>query len=105
VTHRARTIDPRDATTYQEIPVSTVPRTIVDLAGELTPAELARAWHEAGIRFRVTPEAVEAVLDRRPNSRGADVLRGVLRGDLRVTLSELERRGATTSTVAGPTSR
>src|SRR5688572_17031505 len=40
----------------------------------------------------MTPEAVEAVLSRRPNSRGAGTLRRILRGDVRVALSKLERR-------------
>ena len=35
---------------------------------------------------------VEAVLARRPNSPGAAKLRAVLRGDVHVTLSRLERR-------------
>ena len=90
--HRAERIDPCDVTQCRGIPVTTVPRTIVDLAGELASDELARVVHEAGIRYRVTPEAVEAVLARRPNSRGAAKLRRVLRGDVRVTLSKLEAR-------------
>jgi hypothetical protein len=35
---------------------------------------------------------VEAVLARRPNSRGAGALRRVMRGEIRVTLSRLEQR-------------
>lgn len=90
-TRRVR-LDPRDATRYDGIPITTVPRTIVDLAAALAPDELARVVHEAGIRYRVTPDAVEAVLARRPNSRGAAKLRRVLWGDVRVTLSRLEAR-------------
>jgi len=91
-TRRVRHIDPRDATTCEAIPVTTVPRTIVDLAAELTTDDLARACHEAAVRYRVRPEAIEAVLARRPNSAGAAKLRRVLRGDVRVTLSRLEER-------------
>ena len=91
-TRRVRRIDPRDVRTYRAIPVTTVPRTVVDLARELPPGELARVVHEAAVRFRVTPEAVEAVLARRPNVRGAAKLRRVLRGDVHVTLSKLEDR-------------
>jgi very-short-patch-repair endonuclease len=57
-----------------------------------SPDELARAVHEASIRYRVRPEAIEAVLARRPNSPGAAKLRSVLHGDTRLTLSELEKR-------------
>jgi very-short-patch-repair endonuclease len=91
-TRRVRHLDPRDATTYDGIPVTTVPRTIVDLAGELSPSDLARASHEASIRYRVTPEAVEAVLARRPKAKDRRKLRAVLSGDTRVTLSKLEQR-------------
>ena len=80
-----------DATTFRGIPVTTVPRTLVDLAGALRPDELARACHEAGVLHRTTPGQVEALLARRPNIRGAAALRGVLSGEVRVTLSALER--------------
>jgi len=89
---RTRHLDPRDATTYRGIPSTTAARTLVDLAASLPPHDLARACHEAEIRHGTTPTRVEAVLARRPNSRGASTLRAVLRGDLRVTLSKLERR-------------
>jgi hypothetical protein len=91
-TQRSRQIDPRDTTRRRGIPVTTVPRTIVDLAAGLSEDDLARACHEAGVRHRTTPAQVEAVLARRPNSPGATKLRQVLRGDVHVTLSELEQR-------------
>ena len=56
----------------------------------LTPVlpvdELARACHEASVLDGTTPEQVEAVLLRRPNSPGASKLRAVQR----VLLSKLE---------------
>jgi len=90
-TFRSR-VDPRDATTHRGIPVTTVPRTLVDLAAVLPSPALARACHEAGVLHRTTPARVEAVLARRPSSPGAGKLRRVIRGDVRVTLSALERR-------------
>ena len=66
--------------------------TIVDLAAELTADELARAFHQAGIRHHTTPAQVEAALARRPRARGAGTLRRVIRGDVHVTLSTLEKR-------------
>jgi hypothetical protein len=36
-------VDPRDATTFRRIPVTTVPRTLVDLASVLAADELTRA--------------------------------------------------------------
>ena len=91
-TRRSRKVDRRDGTVLRGIPVTTVPRTLVDLAAVLPLADLARACHEAGVRYRTTPADVEAVLARRPNCRGAGKLRRVLRGEVRVTLSKLERR-------------
>jgi hypothetical protein len=91
-TPRSRSIDPRDVTTFRGIPVTTLPRTLVDLAAVLDLDDLARACHKAGVRHRTTPAQVEVVLARRPTSPGAAKLRAVLRGDAPVTLSKLERR-------------
>jgi hypothetical protein len=86
-TRRAR----RRATKVRGIPLTTVPETLVDLAAELSPEELARACHEAGVKYRTTPRQVGTVLKRRPNARGARRLRAVMSGDTPVTLSEMER--------------
>lgn len=91
-THRSRLLDARDATTVCGIPVTTVPRTLVDISSELSLDALARACHEAGVRYGTTPKSVEAVLARRPGSPGAKKLRRVLHGDVHVTLSTLEAR-------------
>jgi very-short-patch-repair endonuclease len=86
-------IDPLDRATYRGIPITTVPRTLTDLAADLPLDALARACHEAGVRYRTTPAQVNAVLQRRaPNIPGAQNLRRVIHGDARVTLSVLERR-------------
>jgi hypothetical protein len=90
-TRRCRHIDRRDRTEVSGIPVTTVPRTLVDLAAVLALDALARACHEAGVIYRTTPRHVNAVLARRPNSRGARELRAVMGGDVSVTLSYLER--------------
>jgi hypothetical protein len=81
-----------DSTTCRGIPVTRVPRTLVDLAAVLDEDELASACHEAGVRYGTTPGQVEAVLQRRPNSPGARRLRAVLAGEVTVSLSVLERR-------------
>jgi very-short-patch-repair endonuclease len=89
-THRARSLNARDATTFKAIPVTTVPRTLVDIASDLPLDALARACHEAGVRHGTTPRMVEAVLALRPSSPGAKRLRRVIHGDVHVTLSKLE---------------
>jgi hypothetical protein len=91
-TRRSRRIDPREATRWRGIPVTTVPRTLVDLAADLGPDSLARACHEAGVRYGTTPRAVEAAIGRRPSSPGVGTLRRILSGDERVILSRLEAR-------------
>jgi very-short-patch-repair endonuclease len=95
-THRSRSHrseaagDDRDATVVRGIPTTTVPRTLVDISSELSLDALARACHEAGVRYGAPPNSVEAVLARRPRSPGAKRLRRVLNGDVHVTLSKLE---------------
>jgi len=91
-TSRSRNTDSRDSITHRGVPITSVARTLVDLAVVLDQDGLARACHEAGVRYRTTPGQVEAVLLRRPSSPGAGTLRRVLHGDVRVTLSTLERR-------------
>jgi very-short-patch-repair endonuclease len=91
-TRRCRSSDPRDRSTWRSIPVTSVARTLVDLAAVLSPEALGRACHEAGIRHKTTPAEVEEVLARRSTSPGAAKLRRILRGEERITLSRLERR-------------
>jgi very-short-patch-repair endonuclease len=91
-TRRSGRIDPREATTWHGIPVTTVARTLVDLAGVLATGDLARACHEAGVRHGTTPAMVDAVLARRRRWPGATKLRKVLHGEVRVTLSKLEAK-------------
>ncbi len=92
-TRRSRmTIDRRDAMLLRAIPVTTVPRTLVDLAAVLPLDRLARACHEAGAMYGTTPAQAEVVLARRANSPGAAKLRRILRGEVHITLSKLEAR-------------
>jgi hypothetical protein len=81
-----------EATTHRGIPITTVPRTLVDLAAHLSLDALARACHEAGVLHDTTPRQVEAVLAKRPRAKGAKRLRTVTSGDAPAMLSELERR-------------
>jgi hypothetical protein len=90
LTRRRRAIQPEDATTWRGIPVTTIPRTLVDLAALLQEPALARAVHEAEVRHGITPKSVEDVLARRHNWPGSRRLRRVLWGDIPVSLSRLE---------------
>ena len=90
ITHRTGSAD--DRAEYRKVPITTVPRTLADLAAHLTLDDLARACHEAGVKYRTTPHHVDKVLARRPSTPGTKNLRVVLQGDTHVTLSHLERR-------------
>jgi hypothetical protein len=92
VTHRARRQPGADAAVHRRIPVTSVARTLVDLAATLGSDNLARACHEASVRYGTTHADVKAVLDRRPASKGARNLRRIMSGEFKVALSKLERR-------------
>jgi hypothetical protein len=88
VTHRARSIE---RTTHRGVPITTVPRTLVDLASHLSLDALARACHEAGVLYDTTPRQVDDILAKRPKAKGVAHLRAILSGEVHVTLSHLER--------------
>jgi very-short-patch-repair endonuclease len=84
VVHRVRGLARADVTRWRGLPITTVPRTLVDLAAYLSLDDLARACHEAEVRYGVRGVAAGG-------APGAAKLRAIFEGDFRVTLSELER--------------
>jgi hypothetical protein len=63
--HRYRRLDPRDVTTHKGIPVTTVHRTIVDLADVVQiPHELTAVIREADFKVRFVESAVRDVMAR-----------------------------------------
>jgi hypothetical protein len=92
ITHRERGSTLADADSCLGIPVTSVSRTLVDLAGLVSARVLTRACHEADVLHGTTPEQSEAVLDRRRSSPGAAALRRILRGETKIALSRLEER-------------
>jgi len=89
MTKRSSTIE---SAVHRDIPVTTVARTLVDLASSLSLTDLASACHEAGVKYETTPRQVEAVLAQHPTACGASKLRRVMHGDAPVTQSALESR-------------
>jgi very-short-patch-repair endonuclease len=87
ITHRVRRLE---CWTVQSIRTTTVARTLVDLAGRLSLDDLARAGHEAQVRYRIKASAVDAAI--RLGIAGAANLRAIFHGDADVVLSRLERR-------------
>jgi len=76
--HRTRRLDATDVTVVRGVPVTTVPRTLVDLASVLSRHQLQRAVHEAEVRRVLDVTAVLAAIDRLPGRRGTGVLRDCL---------------------------
>jgi hypothetical protein len=91
ITRRVRRLARGDVTVYRAIPITTVPRTVMDLAATLSLDALARACHEAEVRHRTTGAMVSAAMARRPNAPGTGKLHQIFHGQARITLSKLER--------------
>lgn len=86
--HRVRELQRLDTWSFDAIPMTSVPRLLLDLAPLLSLADLTRACHEARARYGTTPAQVLACMQRNPRRPGARQLRLALTGD--VTLSPLE---------------
>ena len=77
------------------IPITTVPRTLLDLAAVLRPDQLERAIEQAEVLRLTDPLSLPAVLRRYPGRRGTNSLRRLLAdGQIgaTVTRSKLEER-------------
>jgi very-short-patch-repair endonuclease len=96
VIHRTTVLAAQDVTTRRGVPITTLPRTLVDLAGILTAEQLGKLLREIDRTGRLDPVALSAALTRTSGRPGARALRGVLAEHARLatslTLSELEDR-------------
>jgi very-short-patch-repair endonuclease len=93
--HTYRRLDPRDVTVRNGIPVTTVPRTLVDLSDVLTPHQLANVIHEAAFRKLFDERAVRAAITRANGRHNLHVLEKALelnKTGSAGTRSELEDR-------------
>jgi hypothetical protein len=93
--HTTRLVHPDDARLVDDIPTTSVARTLVDLVDVLHERRLAAAVNEAEVRRVFDLAAVESTLDRRPGRRGRARLLRVLAAytePLPYTTSEAERR-------------
>ena len=88
VIHRVKVLHPLDVAELDGIRVTTVPRTLLDLAPRLSHAKLVRACHEAWVRHDTTAALIEACIERNPRKPGVAKLRAALGSD--ATLSALE---------------
>jgi very-short-patch-repair endonuclease len=76
--HRTRMLDPRDFTELDGIPVTTVARTLLDLAAVLTPPDLEVVIDRAERQSLFDLTAVLDVLERGTRKKGAGTLRMVM---------------------------
>jgi hypothetical protein len=91
--HRTRMLDPQDFTIHDGIPVTSVARTLLDLAAVVRPSDLEVAVDRAERLGLFDLTALTDVLERANGRKGAKTLRRVLAA-YRVSTqkSELERR-------------
>jgi very-short-patch-repair endonuclease len=88
--HRVARVPRLDVTKMRGIPITSVARTICDLAATEPPREVEAAFQEALYRKIVTERPLAAIIAREPGRRGAGVIRGLIE-DPRMTRSEMER--------------
>lgn len=91
--YRRPNLRPEDVVLRKRIPVTSLVRTLVDLAGRLDRPDLERMVGEADRLGLVSTEALGDALSAYPGKRGVGRLRGMLADrTFRLTDSELERR-------------
>jgi putative AbiEi antitoxin of type IV toxin-antitoxin system len=88
VIHRVSALHVLDTAVLDHIPITIVPRILLDLAPAMASTELIRICHEAWVRHGTTPQQIEACVARNPGKPAAGKLREALGAD--VTLSFLE---------------
>ena len=87
--HRAW-IPQDEVTTERRIPVTSLPRTLFDLAALVPRAQVERAIKEAEIRGLGDRLSLPDLLARYPRRRGATTIRSILEQGATLTRSELE---------------
>lgn len=96
VVHRPRRFEPDERTEIDGIPVTTVARTLLDLAGTLSLERLTRAWDESvrlGVFDLADLERVRGRFKRRRGIHKIDALIAQARPVPPESRSDLERRG------------
>jgi predicted transcriptional regulator of viral defense system len=73
--HRSVNLAENDVTTVRGVPVTTVARTLLDLAAVVSRHQLARALYQADLLRALDVRAIARQLDRNPRAHGAGRLR------------------------------
>jgi len=90
--HRSRSLDARDTTTHEGIPITTIARTLLDLAATVQPHRLERALAQAERLEFHDHGAIEALLARANGHRGGTALAQAITSEPAWTRSEAEAR-------------
>ena len=91
--HRTRRLVADEVTDHRAIPITTVERTLLDLAGMLAAGPLERAVERTVMLRLFDLAALDAVLARNPGRKGASALQGIvanLDDEPQLTRSQLE---------------
>jgi large subunit ribosomal protein L11 len=76
--HRATTLTPEDRDAYRGVPVTSLPRTIIDLATRISPSSLEYAIHRAEAQRKLTPADLHEALARNPGVPGTVAVRRII---------------------------
>jgi hypothetical protein len=99
-THRARpgikvhtsTLPQDEVTAERGIPVTTVPRTVLDLASVLSAHQVERAFNQAEMQHFTDVLSLPDLVERYPGRRGIRAIKAILEAGPAFTRSELEAR-------------
>jgi very-short-patch-repair endonuclease len=89
--HRTARLHPADATRREGIPVTSLARTLLDLATTASPARLARAVEEAQIHHHLSDRSLDEQFKRYPHHPGVKALKQATLTEPTLTRSEAER--------------
>ena len=89
--HRPLCLGDLDTTIVDEIPITSVAQTLLDVAAPGIRFDVGRLVHEAGVKEVLDMRAVWEVLARNPTARGARRLEEAMREEVPFTRSGLEQ--------------
>ena len=89
---RRPALAPDEITTVRGIPVTTVPRTLLDLAGILAPHQLERAINDAEVRGHTDALSLPDLVARYPSRKGVATIKAIIETEPALTREELEAR-------------
>ena len=90
--HRSRSLDAQDTTSHEGIPITTLARTLLDLAATVQSHRLERALAQAERLQLYDHRAITSVMARSNGHRGKGALARATAGEPKLTRSELEAR-------------